>query len=559
MNISAINALNVVSKSTNFNRPNARIHNTFLKQDTVTFSSSALQKEINVSPEKAEIVVNSLRTSTSGHRDKYMGENFTPEIVKLITLGVADVAKDEARKNNSRPLVLIGGDTRRATRESLPLIQDTLQKQGVDVLSIKNPVPTPMLAVAAKDKNIDLSVLMTASHNPWEDGGYNFVTKTGAIAPAPVTEKIADYVDQHAKTHKYTESAVKGNAIDFNPFPIYKSLMDNNFIDWDRIRDAKIDIYYDGLKGTGPYVVPELFKSYGIDFERVISSGQTGPNPTGSNLSVLKKAIAASANKIKVGLSNDGDADRFGVIDEKGNFINPNDVMLLVGYHLAKNKGLRGAAIRSQASSRQLDDLADVYGLKKFETPVGFKYIGEDILNLRKNGEDILVAGEESGGLTVAKHIPEKDGIMAISLILDLIAQEGKPLSEILQNIKQKLGVSYSMSDFSKKLYDEAAKDVIMAKVEKKFNDMKNGKIGFGPIHFINVEKSLDTRRNMENYRPGGDGYKFVLTDGSSVLVRKSGTEPLVKCYIDAAGKNQQYAKLVNDLLRSYMSDFFVI
>ena len=557
MKISAITALN--AKSTNFNHHNLPVRTFALKQDTVTFSSAASQKEIAVSPEKAELVVNSLRNSTSGHRDKYMGENFTPDIVRLITLGVADVAKDEAQKNNSRPLVLIGGDTRRATRESLPLIQDTLQKQGVDVLSIKNPVPTPILAVAAKDKNIDLSVLMTASHNPWEDGGYNFVTKTGAIAPENVTQQIADHVDKYAKNGAYTESVVTGKAIDFNPFPIYKSLMDNNFIDWGKIKDAKIDIYYDGLKGTGPYAVPELFKSYGIDFESVISSGQVGPNPTGSNLAVLKKAIAASAKKIKIGLANDGDADRFGVVDEKGNFINPNDVILLVGYHLAKNKGLRGATIRSQASSRQLDNLADVYGLKKIETPVGFKYIGEDILNLRKNGDDILVAGEESGGLTVAGHIPEKDGIIAISLILDLIAQEGKPLSEILWNIKQKLGVSYAMSDFSKKLYDEAAKDMIMAKVEKKFDDMKKGKIDFGPIHFINVAKSISTRENMEQYRSGGDGYKFVLTDGSSVLVRKSGTEPLVKCYIDAAGQNPRYAKLTNDLLKEYMSDFFII
>lgn len=569
MHVSSINSFSAVPKigfsrtlSSNYTtpvipqQPNA---------DTVSFKSRFNPVKLDVTLEKAMAVGKSLSTSTSGHRAEYLSPNFTKDVVKLITIGVAHTALLNTRKSDSgddEPYVLIGGDTRRATRESLPLIKDTLLRNDVNVLEIKDPVPTPLLALAARELNADLGVLMTASHNPWADGGYNIVTNNGAIAPASVTSEIAHNMELYMKSEPKIEKAVPDKeVIEIDPFDMYVGELDRNgLINWDKIKDSGLVVYYDGLQGTGEYTVPRLLKEKGIEFVQVKSKGQEGPNPTDDNLGMLKDEVAKSKNALRIGLANDGDADRFGVVDENGNFINANDVILLTGYHLAKNKGRTGAVIRSQATSMQLDRLADIYGLKKFETPVGFKYIAEEIEELRRNGEDILVAGEESGGLTVNGHIPEKDGIMAISLMMDLVATEGKPISEILADVKESLGVAFSINNFSKKYKDNPEKmDLVMKRVEAMYEDAMTGFVDFGETHKIDAAKTAEARAKMEAQRKGGDGYKFILTDGSTVLLRKSGTEPLVKCYIEATGETAQAAKENSAALAKEMDAFMTV
>lgn len=527
-----------------------------LNYDNVSFKASSFNTwVIRVPLDMAKTVANSLSTSTSGHRAPYMSAKFSRDIVKLITLGVAGYTAAKAAETRKFPKVLIGGDTRTASIESLPMIKYTLLKQGSDVLNIKDPVPTPLLAMAAQKYGVDLAVLMTASHNPWNDGGYNLVTKAGAIAPAEITQEVAKYIEEIAKKGNYTESNEPlGRLIEINPYEMYKKQLETEgLIDWENIKKSGLKVFYDGLQGTGVYVMPKLMKDYDIPFQEIKSSGQEGPNPIDINLRDLKNAVQADKSPLKIGLSNDGDADRFGIVDENGKFVNANDVILLVAYHLAKNKGKQGAIIRSQATSMQLDRLADLYKLDKYETPVGFKYIAEDIIRLREEGKDILVAGEESGGLTVYGHIPEKDGIIALSLIMDLIATEKKPFSEILKSVKEELGVSFAINNYSIKMTDDKSKNVMMAKVESLFNQALEGKTEFGK-HTIDVEKTAQVRKNMEAYRKGGDGYKFILTDGSSVLVRKSGTEPLVKFYIEATGENTDAAYANSEALKEELN-----
>lgn len=514
---------------------------------------------INVDLETAKYVANSLSTSTSGHRATWMSEKLNPEIVKLITLGVAKYAKQEAVKkgyNEDEATVLIGGDTREATRSSLPKIAETLRKQGVNVIYLGKPAPTPLLALLAKEKNVDLAVLMTASHNPWKDGGYNLVTLEGAIAPASVTKQVAEYMIDIAKKGSYKEYVNEeacGRVAPFDPYNTYKNqLNDIKLVDFDNIKKSGVEIFYDGLQGAGPTVVPRLYNDFGIPIKEVKSSGQKGPNPIDENLTVLKDAVKNSDAKLKIGLATDGDADRFGVVDENGKFISPNDVILLVGYHLLKNKGKTGTVIRSQATSMQLDKLAENYGAESIVTPVGFKYIGKDIEELRANGKDILVAGEESGGLTVNGHIPEKDGIIATALIADLVAKERKPVSEILKDVKESLGVSYQINSFNKEFTDEAKKNEVMENIGNMWKNVtsKSGKTYFDETHEIDKDATIEADANNRKYREGGDGYKFVLKDGSTVLIRKSGTEPIIKCYIESTGKDSERAKENSQVLR---------
>lgn len=512
--------------------------------DAVSFSGNIETHKINVDTSTAEFVANSLSTSTSGHRAPYGSKTFNPEVVELITLGVAKYAKDKAKEKGEKPLVIIGGDTREATRKSLPLINETLTKQGVGVLYIKKPVPTPLLAQMTQEFGNDISILLTASHNPWSDGGFNLVTNEGAIAPPSVTKEVADNMINYAKQGYYTTDKTKqAESFEVYPYKMYKDKINSyNLIDWDKIKDSGISIYYDGLKGTGDNVFPKLLEDYGIPYNLVISGKKEGPNPTDENLSELKELVKGDISPLKIGLSNDGDADRFGVIDENGEFISPNDVILLVAHHLANNKGKTGNIIRSQATSSELDLFAKDNGIQVIQTPVGFKYIGEDIIKERKEGGDILVAGEESGGLTINGHIPEKDGIIALLTVLDMVATENKPVSQILKETKEASGVEFRAYNFSKKLDDESKKTAIMKKMQGLYNDALRGDTKFGDFE-IDVDKTRQNAELMEQYKKGGDGVKLYMTDGSSVLVRKSGTEPKVKAYIETYNEDPSVAE----------------
>ncbi len=552
-----------VGKVRTFNR--ATMGNNFtvpvLMADTVSFSGNNEFKKVNVDKDTAEFVANSLSTSTSGHRATYGSETFNPEVVELLTAGVGQYAKDVAASKGTTPVVVVGGDTREATRKSLPLIKDTLLNQGVDVLYIKEPVPTPLLALMSREEDADISILLTASHNPWTDGGYNLVTNNAAIAAPDVTKQVARNVIDTADRGGYRVSRTqRGEATEVNPYEMYKKQIDDyGIIDWEKIRNSGISIYYDGLQGTGEKVFPRLLDDYQIPLKQIHSGKKEGPNPIRENLEELSQEVKDDPSEIKVGLSNDGDADRFGVIDENGNFITPNDVLLLVAHHLTENKGIKGDIIRSQATSSQLDLFAENNGLNVIQTPVGFKYIGEDIINKRNSNEgDILVAGEESGGLTVNGHIPEKDGIIAILTIIDMMAQEEKPLSQILEEVKADLNTEFRADSFSKKLPEEKDKEIIMGRMQDIYEGALSGDTKFGNFE-IDVDKTKENTDKMEEYRKGGDGVKLYFTDGSSVLVRKSGTEPKVKAYIETYNKDAEVADNNVVELRSELDKIFDI
>ena len=508
-----------------------------MKADTVSFSSKAKTKKLDVDMETANHVAKALSTSTSGYRAEYGTDKFNKDIVEVLSLGVADYAIEAAKIKGEKPVVMIGGDTRKATQEMIPFISEVLTNKGIDVIKANKPTPTPVFAQAAKDKGIPLSILMTASHNPWSDGGYNLVTDAGAIAPPEVTEQVAKHIVANAEKGEYEVSAEKGKIKVQDLYPKYKKDLDNLKdinIDWKAIKDANIKIYYDGLRGTGNNVFPRLMKDNGIkNLTKVDSGKKTGPNPTAANLKELSELVKSNRSKLVVGLANDGDADRFGVIDENGKFITPNDVILLTAYHLSKNKGLSGAIIRSQATTGALDQFAMDRGIEVIQTPVGFKYIGEDIIKERAKGKDILVAGEESGGLTVAGHIPEKDGIIALSLMLDLMAAEKKPISEILKDAKSSM---HSQVDIvaGDQSYKPGEKDLVMKRIDGFYNQVLTQKeTKISPNFEVDVEKTRENEKLMKEYKKGGDGYKLYMTDGSSILIRKSGTEDKIKEYVE--------------------------
>ena len=212
-------------------------------------------------------------------------------------------------------------------------------------------------------------------------------------------------------------------------------------------------------------------------------------------------------DKYDVGVATDGDADRFAVIDEQGNYFSPNQLLCLLTRHLVKNRGQKGAIVRTVATTHLLDRLAEIYGLKVFETPVGFKYIGEIM-----RAENVLIGGEESGGVSVRGHIPEKDGILANLLLIEMIAYEGKPLSQIWRDLLAEAGLAF--------IYRRADLRLSMP-IQKALMDY----LSANPFSAIGKEKVVRIGK--------ADGFKFYLEDKNWILVRPSGTEPLIRLYFE--------------------------
>ena len=521
-----------------------------LKADSVNFSGK-VPFTTNVSPELAKEVATKLSTSTSGMRSTYGDKYFNADTTALLTQAIsARIVNDNEKAPKN--LVLVGGDTREATKNTKPQIKDQMANNGFNVLYVNKPGATPAMALAAKELGVDIGFLLTASHNPWSDGGYNLLTNKGAVADPSFTDKVVGYaVDIASKKPVKTSTGNIGQIIEYDPYPLYRDYMENKeingkkILDFKAIKDAGIQIFYEDFGGTGGTYFPQLMKDNGIKLAKHLSTKTPGPEPNAKNLQTLGKLVSKSSAKLKVGLANDGDSDRFGVVDENGNYINANDVLLLVAYHLNKHKGYKeGAILRSGATTSQLDVLAKKVGLDLIETPVGFKYIGEEMIKLEKEGHTPVIGGEESGGLTIGGHIPEKDGFLAVSLIAELMAMEKKPIGQILKEVKESLGqVILSERDDYKGFATNKEKDDFVNIFAKYYEEIDAGTRKELFDLPVDVERSRGYYHGVRKFKKSGDGVKIYFQNGSSILVRKSGTEPIAKVYIEAYAPTQEQAK----------------
>ena len=506
---------------------------------------------------------------TSGYRND-TDEGFNEAVVRQITGAVADYLVSESDKAGQALPILIGGDTREKTRRFIPVITDMLRDKGFDVFQADSDVPSPVLAYAAKyfaELGDDLTqgqaqtlgaILMTASHNPWAYGGYNFLTPDAAVAPSHVSKQF----ESNQKVPQNKKLDRQGSVHKFDPYFIYqKHLKDRLQIDYEAIKKSGVEIYYDALYATGRNYFPRLLKDEGIDVTMIHGTeerpaGYTGmPEPTGSNLSELSELVKKSSASNRIGFSNDGDSDRFGVLDENGEYIISNDILALTLYHLIKNKNQQGVVVRSQATTHLLDAIAGHHGLPVQQTPVGYKYIAEEFIERYGHDYEVLIGGESSGGLSVLGHIPEKDGILANLLIAELVADEGKPVGEILKELKASVPEKFAFHELS---ITTEAKDKILAHYQ---NMVQTG----GALDGFKIDsvKSRDSVKALEEKYHTKDGAKLYLEDGSWVLIRACGTEPLVRVYIETVAEIEadavaKAARLRDAVMAALMGEFNV-
>ncbi|MBM3847218.1 MAG: phosphoglucomutase/phosphomannomutase family protein [Verrucomicrobia bacterium] len=461
----------------------------------------------------------SIKFGTSGWRG-LIARDFTFDNVRLASQGIAEYLKQELAKPGSaihgrKPVVVFGHDSRFLGREFSLAAAEVFEANGLQPLLCDHDAPTPVIAHSIRARKAIGGVNMTASHNPAEYQGLKFSTSNGAPASPEVTKPIEAFIHQlSASNFKFKPSAPGSYACpEFDPKPDYFKQI-RKLIDFGALRKAKLKIAAEFMYGAGRGYLDSLLEEAGAKVTRFHDErnplfGGHHPEPNAEGMEEVRRFILSG--KAKLGLGLDGDADRFGIVDQDGIWLTPNQILALSLYHLKKNRGWTGSAVRTVPTSHQVDGVAGMFGVKLHETPVGFKYIGALM-----ESEPIIVGGEESGGLSVKGHVPEKDGILACLLMAELVAVERKPLGRILKEIEKHTGAYHT---------DRLNVKIPVEKKEALLTRLSQGLDKVGPFK---VEKFITT-----------DGYKFLLPKGEWVAFRASGTEPLIRSYIEAKSMAQ--------------------
>lgn len=461
-----------------------------------------------------------IKFGTSGWRG-IIAEDFTFHNARLAAQGTALYLKEELANKSSpiygrKPLVIIGHDSRFQGRAFALAVAETLANEGLQPLLCEDDAPTPVIAFSIRDKKAIGGINMTASHNPAEYQGFKFSVHNGAGAPPEATKVIEAHIKALQKSEWKPKSITPPELMKvktFNPKPAYFRQL-KKLVNFDAIRSAGLKIVVELMYGAGRgYLDTLLTEEAGAQIFTLHGNrnpGFGGHHPEPNAEGMIEAAALLKKEKAHLALGLDGDADRFGIVDKNGTWLSPNQILALALYHLKKNRGWSGSAVRSVPTSHQIDSVAALYGITLRETPVGFKYIGGWM-----EQEPVIVGGEESGGLSVQGHIPEKDGVLACLLMAELVAMEGKTLSQILKNLERKTGPFFT--------------DRINVKIqaEKKQELLDRLSKGLDKIGSYVVQEMITT-----------DGFKFLLPNQEWVAFRASGTEPMIRCYIEAKSES---------------------
>jgi phosphoglucomutase len=443
-----------------------------------------------------------IKFGTSGWR-AIIADEFTVANVRRAVNGIA--AFVSARKP-SGARVIVGRDPRYMGERFVEIAAEILAAHGIQPLVIAEPAPTPAIAYEIIRSRTDGAINFTASHNPPEYSGIKLSTHDGGPALPEATAAIEKLIPADAPPSGDGAAQLATQTID--PKPAYLARL-KEIVDLEAIRKSGLKVAYDPLWGAGRHYPDDLLRETGVpvatihDMRDVLFGGHA-PEPDGDVLNELREKMKATGARI--GIATDGDADRFGVVDEDGTFIQPNYVLALLFDYLVETRGWKNGVAKSVTTTNMVNALAQYHRVELFETPVGFKFIGELITQ-----DKIAIGGEESAGLSIRHHVPEKDGILAGLLCCECVARRGTPLRQQIQDLFGKVGSFYQKRESFR----------LTPEVKGKFtNKLKSDPSEFSGSKVMQVVRT--------------DGLKLVLSDGSWICYRISGTEPVVRAYTEA-------------------------
>lgn len=453
-----------------------------------------------------------------------ISDTFTFDNLRIVSQAIADAVQSRSWAKMSKvdtipnpDCIVVGYDTRFLSDRYAREVARVLSANGFHVYLAQSASPTPVISYAVKHFGAIAGVMITASHNAPRYNGVKVKAAFGGSALPEQCNLVEIYMLDNETRGRgpnlldYENARSMGLITMFNPLIEYGNHI-RTLIDFDLIAEAKdLRIVVDSMYGSGRGVIAHFLQGTGREVTEIrgeLNPGFGGihPEPIGRYLGALASAIGTGLGNL--GLATDGDADRIGAMDERGNFIDPHKILALAIRYLHEKKGLSGALVRTVSTTRMIDVLGRKYGMEVFETPVGFNHIADHMME-----RDVLIGGEESGGISFKGHIPEGDGIIMGLLIIEMVAASGMTLSQMVKSLEEEIGAFY---------YERI--DIRLARpVAKK--DMIDLLIKSAPtkIGEVNVAEILTK-----------DGVKYILEDDGWLLIRPSGTEPVLRVYAEA-------------------------
>ncbi len=463
----------------------------------------------------------SIHFGTDGWR-AVISDEFTFANVRKVAQGIADFVLENA--SHSPPLVVVGYDTRFLSDHYAREVARVLAANGISVYLTQRDTPTPIVSFAIRHVGASYGVMITASHNPPRYNGIKLKGAFGGPALPADTRRVealirsAEEEGRSPRTMPFEEAERMGRITRFDPFPLYRTHV------WQLVRQEPIAlaaprVIVDPMYGAGRGYFKQLLGSAGARVEEihgVMNPGFNGlhPEPIPRNLGPLMDAVRERGPVF--GLATDGDADRIAAVDEKGRFVDPHHILALTLRFLVHQRGWSGAVVKTVSTTRMLDRLAERYGLPLYETPVGFNYIVEHILE-----RDVLIGGEESGGMTILHHIPEGDGLLMGLLLTEILATTGGTLVDLVEDLHREVGpfvydrLDYRVTAFSK------------PELVRRLSENPPATLAGLPV------RAISTR----------DGVKYMM-DSAWLLIRPSGTEPVLRIYAEAPDRGTVHALL---------------
>ena len=455
-----------------------------------------------------------IRFGTDGWR-AIIAEDYTFENVRACADGVARYLKSVGLAGRG---LVIGYDTRFGSESFAAASTEVVAAYGIKTYLCSLSAATPVACHAVLDKHAGGAIVITASHNPAAYNGFKYKPEYAGSAPPLVVASLGACIQEGQAESEPNRVPLagaesQGLVVKFDPRPAYDAHI-ARLVDLERIKQAGLKVAFDAMHATGSGVLKRLLEGGTTTVTELRAErnpafpGMHAPEPIARNLTQLSEAVVASG--ADVGLATDGDADRLGVIDEQGTFVDQLQTFALLCYYLLEYRGKRGPMVRSITSTRMIDRLGELYGGPVYETPVGFKYLGPKMM-----ATNAIAAGEESGGYAFAEHLPERDGCYAGLLMLDLLARSRKTPSQLVRELYAKTGEHF---------YDRV--DV----------QLQPGQRDAVLTRIAGAELDTIAGRTVTKH-DSPDGYRFEF-DGGWLLLRPSGTEPLLRIYtetIDAA------------------------
>ncbi|MBQ7043423.1 MAG: phosphoglucomutase/phosphomannomutase family protein [Clostridia bacterium] len=441
-----------------------------------------------------------------------IGKDFVYDNIVRVAQGIAELAEKEGKTDKP---IAVGYDRRFLSQGAAKWVAQVLAGNGIDVWFMPRSTPTPLVMHMVKDSELYYGIEITASHNPANYNGIKLIVEEGRDAPLETTKELERLIEEVKEVNEVSmDEGIESGKIVYLRNPFNKFLDDIlGLLDVEALRDRGLRVLFDTMHGSGAYPLQVIFHTARCTIDTMNLNkdawfGGMMPAPSENTLGLLRDGVIRG--NYDLGIAMDGDGDRLGIIDHSGRYINANEILCLLYYYLVKYKGWKGPVVRNLATTHMLDKIAESFGEKCYEVPVGFKYISSKIDEV-----DAVLGGESSGGLTVRGHIHGKDSVYAASLMAEMISVVGKSPSDMIDELNAQFGKFEMVEDnlrFEPE-YKATVNDILM--VKKQLPD-------FGKkVVSVNYE----------------DGCKVYFEDDSFVICRFSGTEPLLRIFAESSDK----------------------